>query len=63
MLHLEWREQGGPPASEPERRGFGTTLIQRSLAEATVDVQYRPEGLQCLVSWPLQPSSLKHRPN
>ncbi len=54
VLHLEWSEQGGPPAAEPKHRGFGTTLIQRSLAEAKVDVQYRPEGLLCILSWPMQ---------
>lgn len=30
-LHLLWREQGGPrPATTPSRRGFGTTLIEKS---------------------------------
>ena len=31
-LRLTWTEQGGPPVSEPSRRGFGTRLIGR-LAE------------------------------
>jgi PAS domain S-box-containing protein len=61
MLNLEWREQGGPPASQPQHHGFGTTLIQRSLAEAQVDVEYLAEGLVCRVSWPLQPVSVARR--
>lgn len=61
MLNLEWREQGGPPASEPQHHGFGTTLIQRSLAEAQVHVEYLAEGLVCLVNWPLQPASVARR--
>jgi PAS domain S-box-containing protein len=30
-LLLEWKESGGPKVSAPKRRGFGTTLIQRTL--------------------------------
>ena len=29
MIHLVWTETGGPPASEPSRKGFGTTVIKR----------------------------------
>ena len=28
----EWRETGGPEVSEPSRRGFGSTFIERSVA-------------------------------
>jgi PAS domain S-box-containing protein len=31
-LHLTWTEQGGPAVTPPSRRGFGTRLIERSLA-------------------------------
>ncbi len=30
-LVLDWRESGGPPVRAPSRRGFGTTLIERSI--------------------------------
>jgi PAS domain S-box-containing protein len=60
-LDFEWREQGGPPATEPSRRGFGTTLIQRSLAEAAVDVRYEKSGFICTLSWPLREISPKRR--
>lgn len=30
-LILEWRETGGPPVTPPARRGFGTTIIDRSV--------------------------------
>jgi len=30
-LRLSWAESGGPPASPPARRGFGTTLIEQSV--------------------------------
>ena len=30
-LSLIWRETGGPPVVEPDRKGFGTRLIQRNI--------------------------------
>ncbi len=49
-LELSWEERGGPPVAEPERRGFGTKLIELMIAEkpgseATID--YAREGLRC----------------
>ncbi|WP_205824934.1 PAS domain-containing protein [Methylobacterium terricola] len=47
-FRLEWREQGGPPVAPPTRRGFGSTLIERSLRSyfgGTAGIDYRPDGL------------------
>ena len=30
-LVIEWNESGGPPVQPPSRRGFGTTIIERSI--------------------------------
>jgi light-regulated signal transduction histidine kinase (bacteriophytochrome) len=30
-LIVNWRERGGPPVRQPERKGFGTTIIERSV--------------------------------
>jgi light-regulated signal transduction histidine kinase (bacteriophytochrome)/CheY-like chemotaxis protein len=30
-LVIEWKESGGPPVQPPGRRGFGTTIIERSI--------------------------------
>jgi two-component sensor histidine kinase/CheY-like chemotaxis protein len=30
-LVIEWKESGGPPVQPPSRRGFGTTIIERSI--------------------------------
>ena len=58
-LVLGWRESGGPPVKAPERRGFGSRLIERSLAsdlggEARMD--FAPTGLVCTIEarldWP-----------
>jgi PAS domain S-box-containing protein len=55
-MHFEWREQSGPPVAVPSRRGFGTRLIERSLAaefEGEVAIDFRPEGVVCTVDAPL----------
>jgi two-component sensor histidine kinase len=51
-FELLWAESGGPPATEPARRGFGTRLIERSLAtelNGTATIDFLPEGLRCRV--------------
>jgi len=30
-LEIRWRETGGPAVTKPQRRGFGTTIIERSV--------------------------------
>jgi PAS domain S-box-containing protein len=56
QLRLVWREIGGPPVKAPEKRGFGTRLIERSLAaefEGKVTIDFPPEGVVCTVLAPL----------
>ena len=53
---LRWCEKGGPPVSPPQRRGFGSRLIERGLASelgGEVTMDYRPEGLCCEIRAPL----------
>lgn len=55
-LELTWREEGGPPVSQPERRGFGTRMIERTLAAefgGDVNLEFRPEGVFCKVVAPI----------
>ncbi|QOG23627.1 MULTISPECIES: sensor histidine kinase [Bradyrhizobium] len=52
-LRLIWTEIGGPPVTEPVRRGFGSRLIERSArdqlgGEATVD--FLPRGVVCTIT-------------
>jgi two-component sensor histidine kinase len=47
-LHIAWRETGGPPVVMPERRGFGSRLIERNLKHdlaGTLQTDYAPAGL------------------
>lgn len=50
-LWLAWRESGGPVlASPPQRRGFGSRLIQvtaRHQLGGSVEFRWEPEGLRC----------------
>lgn len=60
-LTLEWQEQGGPPVAIPERRGFGLTLLERSLHHelgGTTDLDFRPEGLRVVVDLQLGGSAV-----
>jgi light-regulated signal transduction histidine kinase (bacteriophytochrome) len=46
---LVWQERGGPPTRPPNRRGFGTILITRSIPHdlgGQSDLAYAPEGLR-----------------
>jgi two-component sensor histidine kinase len=51
-LRLNWSETNGPPVEVPRRRGFGTRLIERSLAHdlgGQVQVRFEATGLVCTV--------------
>lgn len=58
-LVLTWRESGGPRAEPPDRQGFGSILIRRSLAkviDSEVIHEFRPDGVFAEISMPLEPS-------
>ena len=49
-FRLTWVESNGPVVTAPERRGFGSLLIEHVLADdfqGEVDVNYLPQGLRC----------------
>ena len=49
-FHLVWIESGGPAVQAPSVRGFGTRLLERSLAaelSGTVTLSFPGEGLRC----------------
>ena len=58
-LSLAWTEAGGPPVTPPERRGFGSVLIERALAhdcDATVRLDYLPAGVSCRIEMSVPPA-------
>jgi len=53
-LHLVWRETAGVRVSPPQRRGFGSTLIESAVKQAAARVvqDWRPEGLEVRLDIP-----------
>lgn len=48
-LAVEWVERGGPPVKAPERRGFGSTIIERSIPyelKGEAKVSYKLPGVE-----------------
>jgi light-regulated signal transduction histidine kinase (bacteriophytochrome)/CheY-like chemotaxis protein len=48
-LAIEWREEGGPEVHKPNRKGFGSTIIERSIPYdlgGTAKSEYHPEGFR-----------------
>jgi two-component sensor histidine kinase len=56
IAEISWTESGGPPVAAPERKGFGSRLIERHLANelgGEVSLEYRKEGVVCWITTPL----------
>jgi PAS domain S-box-containing protein len=52
QLTLVWQERGGPPVAPPQRRGFGSSLIERGLPDARIERRFEREGLICRIELP-----------
>jgi two-component sensor histidine kinase len=55
-LHIDWRESGGPEVKQPERRGFGSRLMERAILyelQGQTDVEFAPAGVRCRMAVPL----------
>ena len=55
-LRFSWRESGGPPVRRPARRGFGSLVIERSIAHQLrghAALLFEPDGLRCDLAVPL----------
>jgi two-component system, chemotaxis family, CheB/CheR fusion protein len=53
---IEWVESGGPPIDSKGDSGFGSLLIESSVAHdlaGTLDTQFTPNGLHCVIEFPL----------
>ncbi|KAB0676290.1 GAF domain-containing protein [Aureimonas leprariae] len=53
VLTFEWREVGGPPVTPPDRKSFGTRLIEMGLSGTTggtAALDYASDGLRCRIT-------------
>jgi two-component sensor histidine kinase len=58
-LRLRWTEKGGPPVGKPAHRGFGSRLIERSLAldlGGEASLRFDPAGVVWTVAAPIEPN-------
>ncbi|MBT2185968.1 HWE histidine kinase domain-containing protein [Sphingobium nicotianae] len=47
-LLIDWEESGGPPVTPPQRRGFGTTIIEKTVPHdlgGQAEIRYRLGGV------------------
>ena len=61
LLQIDWAERDGPPVAEPQQRGFGSKLIEGSVAAelgGKVRLRFEPEGLRCEMLIPLEKAAL-----
>ncbi len=54
-LMIQWREKGGPPVQAPTRRGFGSTIIERTVPfelQGKVETRFKPAGFEADIMIP-----------
>ncbi len=64
-FELRWQEQGGPPVIAPQRRGFGSRLIEQGLSHdfgANVDLRFEERGVFCSILAPVEEIRALTRP-
>lgn len=56
-LRIRWTERGGPPVTPPSRKGFGASVIRRSVSGALggdARIHWQAEGVVCEIDLPAQ---------
>ncbi|HEU4357473.1 MAG TPA: CheR family methyltransferase, partial [Xanthobacteraceae bacterium] len=56
QLIFDWRERGGPRIEPPRRKGFGSELLEKTLAfelKGNTTLSYNSSGLHCTIAIPL----------
>ncbi|MDE2405796.1 MAG: sensor histidine kinase, partial [Sphingomonadales bacterium] len=57
LARVTWLERGGPAVPQERRRGFGTDLIERIVAQELgggVELRFEPEGVCCTLAVPVR---------
>ena len=53
---LKWAERDGPPVDAPQRRGFGSRLLERGIQaelHGSTAINFLPSGVECEINIPL----------
>jgi PAS domain S-box-containing protein len=61
LLRIDWVEQKGPVVSEPQRRGFGSKLIEGSIAAelgGSARLAFERSGVRCEIVIPLAATTI-----
>ena len=56
-LMLNWAERNGPPVKRPERRGFGSIVVEQSIPfelQGEARITYEPEGVSAVFRIPYE---------
>jgi len=64
-LVFDWRERGGPRVAPPLRKGFGTEMLERTLAfefKAKTTLRFDATGVHCTITIPLTRQIVHARP-
>ena len=57
-VDIVWSEHDGPPVEPPQRRGFGSQLLEKGMPSGgKVELDFQPEGLECRICLPLSNST------
>lgn len=62
LLQFDWRESGGPTVAAPARQGFGSSLVEATLAgqmKGSAQFHWHPEGLQVEMTFPIAEAEAK----
>ena len=57
LARIDWSESGGPRVTEPQKRGFGTDLIEKIVAHELrhpVELEFLPTGVRCKLLVPVR---------
>ena len=53
MLHLDWKESGGPPVAPPTKKGFGSRLLEELVTgdlDGDAKLVYDVSGVRCSIT-------------
>jgi PAS domain S-box-containing protein len=65
-FRFRWEERGGPPVSKPERKGFGSSVLEQVMVEyfdKPPEIEFAPSGVKYEVSGSLEALAAKPRPD